>query len=234
MFNSITGKAIEWNASIGVYDALLALTLKTVTGLHGSGPPEPPVSSGRWLGVQDWKGQLSERLAAETVIPSHLVSKPMATHSAVGPGWPTSGESHLDTLRKVSVTSPPRPAAQFSRICQPRARTHPSLLTLRHWNRLPDSLTTRHPSSTAQAGVSTPGNGHGICGGSGQHAAARRGGAHSLPPWGGAPGVPAEAPPQSLCSGEQRSSQQPPVGLDRGGACADWRPPLGPRLVALA
>lgn len=31
---------------------------------------EPPVSSGRWLGVQDWKGQLSERLAAETVIPS--------------------------------------------------------------------------------------------------------------------------------------------------------------------
>lgn len=44
-------------------------------------------------------------------------------------------------------------------------------------------------------------------------------------PWGGPPRVPAEAPPQSLCSGEHRSSQQPPVGLDRGGACADWRLP---------
>lgn len=44
-------------------------------------------------------------------------------------------------------------------------------------------------------------------------------------PWNRAPRAPAEAPPQSLGRRKPRPSQQPPVGLDPGGACADLRLP---------
>ena len=88
---------------------------------------EPPVSSGRWLGVQDQKGQLSERLAAETVIPSFTRPQACGHPFCCGPWCITSGESHLDALRKVSITSRAQTSSPVQLACRPRARNTPFL-----------------------------------------------------------------------------------------------------------
>ena len=124
MFNSITGKATGWNESI-VEHMTLSLALDTQDS-HWAAWVWTALSlqfvQGDGLEFKTGKGSLVRDLLPKLSSQASLVSKPVATRSAVGPGCITSGESHLDTLRKVSVTSPAQTSSPVQLTCQPRAR----------------------------------------------------------------------------------------------------------------